>query len=64
MDGVDAHADFLEQLGPHRTGVGCIYLKDLGQNDLEVLEHIVARSYSTLTAGTYQLRARQSGLPP
>jgi hypothetical protein len=60
-DGVDAHADLLERLGPHRSGVSCIYLKDLEQNDLAVLEQIVARSYVTLTAGTYGLRARDGG---
>ena len=57
-DGVGAHSDLLEQLGPHTTGVGCIYVKDLTAVDLGVLEAIVARSYAALTAGTYPLRAR------
>ncbi len=61
MDGVGAHAELLGRLGPHSTGVGCIYLKDLQTVDLEVLETIVARSYATLTAGTYTDRARDSG---
>lgn len=52
VDGVGAHADLLEQLGPHTTGVGCIYLKDLTTVDLEVLETIVSRSYAAITAGT------------
>ena len=26
MDGVDAHADALARLGPHTTGVGCVYI--------------------------------------
>ena len=68
MDGVDAYADLLARLGPHRAGVGCIYLTDLEQNDLRVLEQIVARSYATLTAGTYGRRARegvgQAGIEP
>jgi hypothetical protein len=51
-DGVDAHAELLDQLGPHTTGRGCIYVKDLTAVDLEVLEAIVSRSYSTLTGGT------------
>ena len=46
---------------PHTTGVGCLYLKDLEQVDLEVLERIVARSWRTLTRGTYTLRAREGG---
>ena len=61
MDGVGAHADLLEQLGPHATGVGCIYIKDLDAVDLSVLERIVTRSYATLTSGTYPLRAREGG---
>ena len=61
MDGVGAHADLLARLGPHTTGVGCIYVKDLTQIDLGVLEQIVTRSYATLTAGTYTLRAREGG---
>lgn len=52
LDGVGAHADLLETLGPHSTGVGCIYIKDLQKVDLEVLEAIVTRSYATLTSGT------------
>lgn len=62
-DGVGAHADLLEQLGPHTTGVGCIYMKDLTAVDLQVLETIVARSYATATAGTYTKRARDGGKP-
>jgi hypothetical protein len=61
MDGVDAYADVLEQLGPHTTGVGCIYIKDLTLCDLAVLEDIVTQSYAALTAGTYGLRARDGG---
>jgi hypothetical protein len=61
LDGVGAHADLLDELGPHTTGVGCIYIKDLELIDLSILERIVARSYTTLTAGTYTLRAREAG---
>jgi len=60
-DGVEAHAGALARLGPHVTGVGCLYLKDLAQVDLGVLEEIVAASYATLTTGTYGLRAREGG---
>lgn len=57
-DGVDAHGDALERLGPHTTGVGCLYLKDLDAVDLAVLEDVVRRSYATVTAGTFGQRAR------
>ena len=60
-DGVGDHAELLEQLGPHTTGVGCIYLKDLSAVDLAILEAIVATSYATLTDGTYTKRARDGG---
>jgi hypothetical protein len=61
MDGVGAHADLIPRLGPHTSGVGCIYIKDLELVDLAVLEQIVSDSYATLTAGTYRLRARDGG---
>ncbi|MEN1975146.1 DUF1801 domain-containing protein [Cellulomonas olei] len=40
-DGVEAHADRLAALGPHRTGRGCVYLTDLDRVDLGVLEQVV-----------------------
>lgn len=61
MDGVGAHADDLDRLGPHTTGVSCLYIKDLEQVDLAVLERIVARSWRTLTRGTHTARAREGG---
>ncbi len=51
----------LVRLGPHTTGVGCVYIKDLEDVDLQVLETIVARSYAAVTAGTFSSRARESG---
>ena len=60
-DGIGAHATLLPQLGPCTTGQGCLYLKDLSLIDLGVLEQIVRASYTTLTAGTYTLRARDTG---
>jgi hypothetical protein len=60
-DGIGAHAERLERLGPHTTGVGCLYVKDLAQVDLAVLEEIVATSYSRLTDSTYAHRARVGG---
>jgi hypothetical protein len=57
-DGVGAHATLLSRLGPHTTGVSCIYLKDASAVDLHVLERIVAESYAALTNGTFTERAR------
>jgi hypothetical protein len=61
MDGVDAHQELLAGLGPHTTGVGCIYIKDLEKVDLDALESIVRRSYERLTAGVWGSRAAEPG---
>jgi hypothetical protein len=63
-DGIGPHPELLERLGPHTTGVGCLYVKDLAQVDLAVLEELVTSSYSALTDGTYGLRAREGGATP
>lgn len=60
-DGVGAHAKLLEQLGPHATGMGCLYIKDLDTVDLDTLRQIVADSYESLSKGTYTKRAREGG---
>lgn len=59
-DGVGAHSEQLEKLGPHTTGVGCIYVRDLEDVDLGVLEAIVKRSYESVSSGVYPHRARDS----
>lgn len=58
LDGVGSHKAALAKLGPHTTGVGCVYIKDLDDVDLDVLKGIVHRSYETLTRDTYGLRAQ------
>jgi hypothetical protein len=59
LDGVGAYTEPLSRLGPHTTGVGCLYVKDLAKVDLGVLEAIVDESYRTLTAGTQGHRAAE-----
>jgi hypothetical protein len=56
-DGTGAYAEQLGRLGAHTVSVGCLYLKDLQQVDLAVLEEIVAESYRVLSDGTYTHRA-------
>ena len=52
-DGIGRHEEQLRQLGPHTTGVGCLYIKDLDKIDVSsVLESIVVESYGTVTADT------------
>ncbi len=45
------YPDELARLGPHDTGVGCLYMKDLEQVDTDVLRGIVAEDYRRLLAG-------------
>lgn len=59
LDGTGRYKEQLKRLGPHTTGVGCIYVKDLDKIDLDVLEAIIATSFRTLTSDTYTLRARE-----
>ncbi|MBD8077963.1 DUF1801 domain-containing protein [Cellulosimicrobium arenosum] len=58
--GVDEHAELLSRLGPHTLGKACLYVKDLDDVDLDVLEETVRRSYATLT-GTPAFGKRRSG---
>ena len=47
----EAHADRLARLGPHETGVGCLYIKDLETVDTAVLRDIVADDYRRVIEG-------------
>ena len=58
-DGLGSHEKLLARLGPYRGGVGCLYLTDLEKVDLDVLEQIVADSFTALTTGTFTNRARE-----
>ncbi|MDX2376406.1 DUF1801 domain-containing protein [Microbacterium sp. LRZ72] len=51
LDGIDAHREVLDALGPHKTGVGCLYLQDVSAVDLDVLRGILARSFRYVTDG-------------
>ena len=47
----DSHAEQLSKLGPHETGVGCLYVKDLETVDTQVLREIIAEDYRRVLAG-------------
>lgn len=47
----DSHREQLSELGPHETGVGCLYVKDLDTVDTEVLREIIAEDYRRVLAG-------------
>lgn len=46
----DAHSEQLAKLGPHDTGVGCLYIKDLETVDADVLRAIIAEDYRRVLA--------------
>jgi len=49
-DGFDEHGELLGRLGLHSLGKACLYLKDLDDVDLAVLEELVRRSYTRITS--------------
>jgi hypothetical protein len=44
MSGFDGQQELLAQLGPHKTGKSCLYVRDLERIDLGVLRRLIARS--------------------
>jgi|SRR5215211_822609 hypothetical protein len=40
----DRYPELLKQLGPHKAGKACLYLKRLGDVDLDVLGQLIERS--------------------
>ncbi|WP_241979831.1 DUF1801 domain-containing protein [Cryobacterium glaciale] len=49
-DGTATYARQLERLGPHKTGVVCLYLTDFRKIDLDLLESMITDSYRAMTA--------------
>ena len=45
-DGYAAADPLLEELGPHTTGRGCVYVKRLDKVDLNVLEQLVHQAWT------------------
>lgn len=44
MYDINEEQELLDQLGKHRTGKGCLYIKSLADVDIEVLKKIIAKS--------------------
>jgi len=51
LDSTDRYRDELSRLGPHTTGVGCLYIKDLEQVDESVLRGILEQTLAFVEAG-------------
>src|SRR3712207_2536617 len=52
MEGFEERADLLSQLGPHKIGKSCLYLKRLSDIDLDVLRELVAESVRHTSTGS------------
>lgn len=50
MDGTTRYAKLLAKLGKHTTTGYCIYIKQLSDVDLKILEQIVKESYEFITS--------------
>jgi hypothetical protein len=50
MPAVDEYRDHLAELGPHKTGVGCLYIKRLADVDRSVLKKIVTEAARRMRA--------------
>ncbi len=48
MTGFSEIAPLMEKLGKHKTGKSCLYVKQLADIDLKVLESIVSRSIKSM----------------
>lgn len=44
MFDVNEEQELLTQLGPHKTGKGCLYIKRLEQIDIEALKQLIIKS--------------------
>jgi hypothetical protein len=51
ISGFEPHAALLKKLGEHKTGKSCLYLKNLDDVDMDVLEQIVANGVKLVRSG-------------
>ena len=56
MSGLKAHPALLKQLGGHKVGGGCLYIRHLAEVDTTVLARLIAKSY-TITIAKYRTAA-------
>ncbi|HET6989099.1 MAG TPA: DUF1801 domain-containing protein [Kribbella sp.] len=49
--GLEGYGDLLGKLGPHTTGVGCLYVKRLADVDSGILTELVRRSVEDTRGG-------------
>jgi hypothetical protein len=51
MGGLKANASLLAELGPHKVGGGCLYLRHLEEIDTKVLALLIKRSHNRNRGG-------------
>lgn len=57
LDDTERHSEALAGIGPHSTGRGCLYLKDLEKVDLDVLRSVLESTLAwTEAGGTEQVK--------
>lgn len=55
MGGLKANASLLKELGPHKIGGGCLYLRSLEEIDTQALARLIKRSHSRNRGVTKQV---------
>lgn len=48
MPGFSEYAVLMEQLGPHKTGKSCLYIKNLDVVDRNILERLISKSVADM----------------
>jgi uncharacterized protein DUF1801 len=48
MSGFPGHTDLMSRLGKHTTGKSCLYIKQLADVDMKVLEQLIERSVKSV----------------
>lgn len=46
LNGLDDYSDFLDKLGKHKAGKGCLYINKLEDVDMSVLREMIKKAYS------------------
>lgn len=49
ISGYEREAELMKSLGQYKTGKSCLYINQLADIDLKILEDIVAKSYKWMT---------------
>ncbi|MEO1263017.1 MAG: DUF1801 domain-containing protein [Bacteroidota bacterium] len=44
MFDINEETELLAQLGPHKKGKGCLYIKNLAEVDMDILKKLIAKS--------------------